>query len=73
MATTYIIFKNSNECYCRDTEVGEIFKLIDIFSKYKTKGRVVRKYSRRLEELIYNWKSKACKSMNSMKEYSMLR
>lgn len=64
MATTRIRFKGTREIYVKDTLIDTIFSFIELFSKYKVKGKIRTKYAGRLQEELKQWVSRASKSTN---------
>lgn len=64
MATTRIRFKGTGEIYVKDTLIDTIFSFIELFSKYKVKGKIRTKHAGRLQEELKQWVSRASKSTN---------
>ena len=65
MATTKIKFKGNKEVYVKDTPIHVIFSFIELFDKYKVKGKIRTKYAGKLRTELEKWINLASKSTES--------
>lgn len=65
MATTEIRFKGNGEVYIKDTTIIDIFSFIELFDKYKVKGKIRMKYAGRLQSELDEWINLASKTIES--------